>query len=57
MYSEEEEAPQAYLEATDGSRYLAPRINYKPTPDFEGFFKNAFHIIDELDVPEVTRER
>lgn len=55
MYSEE--AAQAYLEATDGSRYLAPRVNYKPTPDFEGFFKNAFHIIDELDVPEVTRER
>jgi hypothetical protein len=53
MYSHEE-AVEAYLEATQTSRHLAPKTNPTPDPDFTGFWKTAFSTIEEMDAMEVN---
>ena len=50
MYTAQE-AADAYAEATDSTRYLAPKTNCK-SAEFDDFWKNAFDIIE--DMPEVN---
>lgn len=50
MYTEQE-FHDHYLEVTDNEPRLFNR-NYKPEPDFTGFWKNAFDVIE--DMPEVS---
>jgi len=47
MYSHEE-AVEAYIEATQSTRYLAPKTNQQST-EAEAFWGRTFSTIEEMD--------